>query len=125
MSLINGPLEAIAKVWSKIGFIPGEIQSPGGTRWRRGFSVMTGLAKNRWAPASTSSILSLPKMSSDANVFEISDIQEDETEASLKSADQCNNVRSPHRHSMKIRLTFKARLRNFAVGSSPELASHP
>ena len=33
--LVDDPLESIAKVWSKIGFSPGEIQSPGGTRWRQ------------------------------------------------------------------------------------------
>jgi len=36
-------------------------------------------------------ILSLPKMSSDANALELSDIREDDTEAPpRKPADQCN-----------------------------------
>ena len=36
--------------------------------------------------------LSLPKILSGANAFEISDIQEDETEASLVWGAECNNV---------------------------------
>jgi hypothetical protein len=36
--------------------------------------------------------LSLPKMSSGANAFEISDFQEDETAACLARRSQCNNV---------------------------------
>jgi len=38
--------------------------------------------------------LSLPKMSFEANAFEISEIQKDETESVASSSDQRNNVTS-------------------------------
>jgi len=37
-------------------------------------------------------VLSLPKMSSEANAFEISEIQKDETESIASPNDQSNNV---------------------------------
>jgi len=76
-------------------------------------------SENRWAPASTSSILSLPKMSSDANVFEISDIQEDETETSLKLADQLL-----HRYiTLKLLLDGIFAPQLFATGTPPVFCS--